>query len=147
MNNTPPKGIECLKEGFYLYNFDIIYGQNAVGKARVEQQGLYYHFICKCTLPSDSIHYVILENDDRQYNLGVCVPCGDKFQAYKRIPVKEFKNGNFHFRLKAKEAKSIVPIHPDPEKPFAYLQNLQGARLDISEQGMQIVLEETKCLI
>lgn len=144
MNTTPPEGIECLKEGFYLYNYDIVYGQNTIGKARVEQVGLYYHFICQCVLPCESVHYVILQSGDRQFNLGVCVPNGDKFQAYKRIPVKEFEKNDFHFRLIPKEEKSKLLIEPDPEKPFAYLQNLQDARLDVYEKGIQIVLDETK---
>ena len=130
-----------------MYNYDIVYEQGIIGKAHVEKKGLFYHFSCQCTLPSASIHYVILESGDRQYNLGVCVPEGNKFRAYKRIPVKEFEKNDFRFRLLPKEEKSKIMIEPDSEKPFAYLQDLQDARLDISDTGKHIVLNKTKYLI
>ena len=127
--------------------YDIYFGGDVMGKAYIKQEGLYYYFQCWCQLPSASIHCVILQSGEKEYNLGVCVPDGDKFQTNKRIPIKQFKNEDFKFYLKSKQVdkKSVVTV--DPEKPFEHLQELDNAQLDLSNALPQICLHDTKSSI
>ena len=129
-----------------MHNYDVFYGQDKIGKASVEREGLYYHFRCQCDQPSDGIYYGILQTENRQFNLGVCIPENGRFCAYKRIPVKEFENENFKFCLITKDAKRKMLVAVDKDKPFGYLQDLESASLNHSGEEIQIALNGTKYL-
>jgi len=147
MNRIPLWGIECLREGFILHNgYDIYLGEDVTGKACVKQEGLYYHFQCWCRLPSASIHCVILQSRGKEYNLGVCVPDGDKFRADKRIPIKQFDDPEFKFYLMERNQRNKILIAVDSQKPFEHLQDLENAQLDLSNELPQICLHDSKSL-
>lgn len=147
MNRIPPAGIECHREGYILHSYDIFLGQDVMGSVNIEREGLYYHFRCSCQLPSASIYYVILQNGNKEFNLGVCIPDGNTFRAYKRIAMKQFDNEDFKFNLVPKQKTSKTLVAVDPAKPFEHLQDLENARLDLSNDTTQIVIEGSICAI
>jgi len=146
MNRIPLWGIECLREGFHLLSYyDIYLGQDIIGKARVKAEGMFFRFECQCRIPSESIHYAIVQCGEKEFNLGVCIPEGNSYLAYKRIPIKEFKNEELRFFVQEKKEKNTVRVSVNPQKPFAYLQHLDHAKLDFSDENPQILLDDPKC--
>ncbi len=110
--------------------YEIYLGQDAVGRADVEQQGLYYHFMCRCQLSGDVVYRVMVSCGTHQENLGVLVPVGDMFCAEKRLPLKRLGKGKLEFRLLPKHPKldkKFIPL--GPEEPFSYLTKLKNAYL------------------
>lgn len=141
MNRIPLWGIECLREGFILYNyFDIYLGQDVIGKARVFQEGLFFHFQCQCSLPSQTVYHVILQCGSKEFDLGVGVPTED-YLSYKRISIKQFENTQFRFYIAEKKKTVTERVEVDSEKPFAYFEQLEFAKLDTSEEKPIICLE------
>lgn len=130
-----------------MHNYDIYFGQDVIGKVNIEREGLYYHFRCCCQLPSSSIYYVILKNGNKEFNLGVCVPDGNRFRAHKRIAIKYFDDEDFKFNLTPKQEVQKILVEVDSEKPFEHLQDLEKAQLDLSNGITQILIEESKCEI
>lgn len=145
MNRIPLCGIQCLREGFTLfYEYNVFQGQDIIGSAGVKQEGLYFSFQCRCKPKSDAIHIAMVENNGKKYDLGVCVPEQDGFTAYKRIAIKEFKDMEFKFCIKEKEEVHTAPVDADENKPFPYLQDLDGAHLDLTSGFPQICITDIK---
>lgn len=143
MNRIPPWGIECLREGFTLYkDYNIFCGQDVIGSACVRQEGLFFCFQCRCKPPSGAMHSVIVVNNGKEFNLGVCVPDGEEFTAYKRISIKQFKDMELKFYLREKEEIPTQCVAVEENKPFEHLENLEFARLDLTQEHPQICLNE-----
>ena len=100
------------------------------GKVSVRQQGLYYHIHCRCKVEREDVYRLILTSGDRQENLGILIPEGEAFVLSRKIPVKQFTEGEWFFRIVPKEifvSGSFVPISPD--EPFAYISQLKDSFL------------------
>lgn len=108
-------------------DYNVIFGNEAVGKVQVIRQGLYYRFFCRCRLSGDVVCRLFVQCGDKRENLGVVVPVDDGFGLETRIPVKRLGEGDMDFRLEPKSEKAadgkFVPIYP--EEPFAYIDRLQ----------------------
>jgi len=115
--------------------FEVHYGNRAVGKVQLLRQGLYMRVICRCTVPGDQVLRLYAVWGDRRENLGVVVPDGDGFLLDKKIPAKRIGNGTVKFVLSSgggtRQGK-FVPICP--EEPFLYIDRLKNAFLQ-SEHG------------
>ena len=100
------------------------------GKVSVRQQGLYYHVHCRCKVVREDIYRLILTSGDHQENLGILIPEGDSFVLSRKIPAKQFPEGEWLFRIVSKEISAsgcFVPISPD--EPFAYISRLKDSFL------------------
>lgn len=111
------------------------------GKVSVKQQGLYYHFQCRCTVDSDDIHRLVLSCGDIQENLGILVPYEGSFVLTTKIPIKQIKEGNWSFQIIPKRNipdNHFIPI--SPEEPFAYVSRLKESFLvyQNGQPGIQI---------
>lgn len=109
---------------------DVCLGGKTVGRAQVQQQGLYYVFTCRCTLSGDTVWHLCASCGEKQVDLGVLVPMEGGFGLTTRRPVKLLGEGKIQFTLKPKQDKAarFSPIYP--EEPFAYLQRLKDAFLE-----------------
>lgn len=120
--------------------YDILLGNEPVGKAVVERQGLYYRFDCRCKLSGTVIYRLSVESNGHHENLGVPVPVGEEFRLTTKLAVKKLGKGQFRFRVLPKHQKhesSFIPVYP--EEPFAYLTRLQNAFLEVRDGQVGVV--------
>ncbi len=118
--------------------FAIFAGNDIVGRAEVKQKGLYYHITCVCNPPTNGIHRIIMQENDIQKDLGICVPQGDEFTLFKRIPIKTFQGNDFMFQLV--EPGKVAHIVSE-NMPFEYLDKLETARLQRTNGQLRIVID------
>ncbi|MBE6976711.1 MAG: hypothetical protein E7439_05920 [Ruminococcaceae bacterium] len=126
--------------------YEIQMGGQAVGKARVTRQGLYYHFDCRCRLSGQVICRLVAQSGDKTENLGIPVPCGKEFVLQKLVAAGKLGNGCLEIRVVPKGValdSSFIPLKP--EEPFAYIARLKNACLQRKNGQLGILLrEETK---
>ena len=123
--------------------YDIHLGSAVAGKAIVEKQGLYYRFSCRCRLSGSSMQRILVSCGDKQVDLGICIPMDDAFGLDKKIPCKHLGEGVPEFRLLPKHPRAgrmFVPVYP--EEPFAYMQKLKNAYLEIQNGQPGVVISE-----
>lgn len=125
--------------------YDIMLADQSIGTASVKRVGLYYSFCCRCRLSGDVIYKLIVSCGENEESLGVCVPRGNGFGLETRLPVKRLGEGSMRFFAapRHRELKGrFVPIRA--EEPFAYIDKLQKAHLEIRGGQMGIVLPEAE---
>ena len=123
--------------------FEIKDGSSSVGKATVQQQGLYYRISCRCRLPREGMHRLLVVCNEKQEDLGTLVPIDDVFGLEKRIPVKRLGEGSPQFQLIAKGnpgTRKFAPVYP--EEPFTYMSRLKEAYLERRDGQLGIVIRE-----
>ena len=108
--------------------YDILLGGEAVGKAQVTREGLYYCFACRLRLSGEVMYKLTLVKDEESLDLGVPAPQGGVFTLTTRIPAKRIGDGPFLIRAVPKHAPmgtKFVPLKED--EPFRYLTRLNEA--------------------
>jgi len=118
-------------------NYEIQQGDKLLGKVNVTREGLYYRISCRCQLPGEGMHHLVLRCGGREINLGICVPMEGSFGVEKKIPCKSVEQGRPEFLLLPKHESiqgKFVPIYP--EEPFSYMERLKDAFL--ARQGDQL---------
>ncbi len=116
--------------------YDVYFGAEAVGRVRVERQGLYYQFSCACVWQEGMYH--LMANGEK---LGLMVPSDGKLCLQTRLPAKRFEQRDVRFSLLPKHAKmtlSFIPLRP--EEPFSYLRRLENAYLARRDGQIGVVL-------
>ena len=127
----------CCYEGVYIL-YDIISNGEQIGYVNVEKEGLYYKFVCKCTFHDQNVHRVVVSDGESVLKLGICVPDGDKFTLLSRVPVKYLKGKNLRFWVES-NCSSCIPVSSG--KPFAQLDKLETARLQITNGQPSIIID------
>ena len=124
--------------------YPIWFGKEQVGQVDVEQQGLYYHFYCRCRLSSDVMCRVNMSCNAIHASLGILVPVGDDHVLTKRIPIKQFSQGIPEFWITAKAPKMEgIRIDVYPEEPFRYIAKLEKAYLEQHRNKHRICIDGT----
>ena len=120
---------KLLQGGIFLECYDVYLGQDAVGKAYVSLQGLYYRIQCRCAMSSQVMHRLVITCGEQQESLGVLIPFGQEFGLDTRIAVKRIGEGVLRFKVLPKHTsmEEFVPL--SPEEPFAYLRRLRSSYL------------------
>lgn len=95
--------------------YDIKHEGAPVGTARMEKQGLYYVFSCRCRLPKEGLYRIHAINGDAREDLGICIPMDGVFGMDKKVPQKRIGEGILTFELVPKDwqPQEIVP-EPEP---------------------------------
>ena len=123
--------------------YDVKIGQEKVGKIRVEKQGLYYRFSCRCMLSGKTVHCVQALCGGTRVHLGVCVPMDGRFGLEKKLPCKQFPGGKTEFLLIPRgenQGRKFVPVYP--EEPFSYMAKLKDAFLEIRDGQVGVSIPE-----
>lgn len=110
--------------------YKVFLGNESVGIAEVKRCGLYYHINCRCCISGDVPYKVIITGDNKEVDLGLCVPKEGGFGMEVRIPVKQIGEGALSFRAIPRHRfnnAEFVPICS--EEPFRYLYRLGNAYL------------------
>ena len=119
-----------------------VYGKHA-GKVIVQRQGLYYHFLCRCSLTGDIMYRLVVTCGTVQESLGILVPKDGSFMLETRLPIKRIGVGNLSFALIPKHETiggRFVPI--SPEEPFAYISRLKNSFLILRNGQPGICIEK-----
>ena len=95
--------------------YDITHEGAPVGTARMEKQGLYYVFSCRCRLPKEGLYRIHAINGAAREDLGICIPMDGVFGMDKKVPQKRIGEGTLTFELVPKDwqPQEIVP-EPEP---------------------------------
>ena len=99
--------------------YEITYDTAPVGTVRVEKQGLYFLFSCRCRLPDESLYRIHGCYGDDRVDLGICVPMGQLFGMDKKIPTRQIPEGIPSFQLLPKDWKPEIPEAVEPQEPVA----------------------------
>jgi hypothetical protein len=137
--------------------YEILYGQQPVGTARMEKQGLYYCFFCRCHLPEEGMFRIHAVTDETREDLGICVPVDGVFGMDKKIPAKRLGKGKISFALLPKDAppqeeepqeelmeepreEEMMFLPVAEEEPFEELDKLENAVLAEQEGQTGILI-------
>lgn len=123
--------------------YEIRRGNETVGTATIEKQGLYYRICCRCKVSGEGMRRIVAICGKQREDLGICVPMDGDFGLDKKIPCKRFGTGTPEFSLLPKYpdmAGKFVPVYPD--EPFAYMTRLKDAYLQIRDGQPGIVIAE-----
>ena len=129
-------------------NYTVSFGNQTVGKVQVLRQGLYYRFVCRCSLSGDVVCRLKVVCGGREESLGVVVPMDGGFGLDTKLPVKRLGEGKLEFYLAPKGVASVereapagqfVPIYPD--EPFAYIARLKKAFFAIQNGQPGVILK------
>lgn len=116
-------------------DYAVRFGDKTVGKAQVTVEGLYYHVVCRCKLTGEVMVRLEAACGDKRENLGILIPGENGFELDTRFPISRVGRGELSFRLLPRHdplaGRVFVPI--TPEEPFAYLERLKTAFLEIQE--------------
>ena len=121
--------------------FDIILGNESIGKADVQKEGLYYRITCRCRLSGEVTYKVIASCGEQKADLGILVPENGAFMLTTRIPMKKLGEGAMLFRAEPRHPKlegKFVPISAD--EPFSYLSRLENAYMQIRDGQIGVIL-------
>ena len=121
--------------------YDVFWGSEVIGQARVERRGLYYHFDCRCKLTGEGICRVTVSCGGHHENLGILIPAGDDFVLSRKLAAKRLGIGKPEFRVLPRHQKTkvtFIPVYPD--EPFRYLNRLQNAFMEVrnGQRGVSI---------
>ena len=111
-------------------NYQVYFGEQAVGRVQVKREGLYYRFCCRCSLSGAVVCRLVLTCGEEQVHLGILVPMGESFGLDTRVPVKRLGETEPEFQVlpgRVVTSGRFVPIKP--EEPFAYIARLKEAFL------------------
>lgn len=120
---------------------DIMLGGQAIGRAQIEKEGLYYRFSCCCNLSGEVVYRLSVRCGEKTENLGIPVPQNGRFELNTRIPVKRLGSGEMQIFAVPKHAQpegNFVPL--SPEEPFRYLKRLENAFLQVRDGQVGLVI-------
>ena len=123
--------------------YEIRRGNDVVGTATVEKQGLYYRFCCRCKITGEGMRRIVITCGKQREDLGVCVPIDGDFGMDKKIPCNHFGAEKPEFLLLPKYPDAqgkFVPVYPD--EPFAYMSRLKDAFLEVREGLPGVLIPE-----
>ena len=150
--------------------YEIKYGDMPVGTARIEKQGLYLSFSCRCRLPEEGMYRIHVISGVSREDLGICIPKDGVFGMDKKIPAKRLGTGSLEFVLVPKDWKPSIVNAPEPEilmeqeipvpeqeevgeptgqfipvseeEPFDHLDKLENAHMEIRDDQPGIVIDQ-----
>ena len=123
--------------------YDILLAGEPIGQAKVEKQGLYLRFICRCRLSGETMCRVLVTCGHREADLGILVPQNGAFVLDTRLPARLLGDGPLLFRVMPRHRPlegKFVPL--SPETPFSYLTKLENAYLAHKNGQTGIFLQE-----
>ena len=121
--------------------YQIYLGNEVIGTAQVEKQGLTYCISCRCRLSGEVPYKVVVRCDGKEADLGLLVPENGAFQLKSRLSVKQLGVGEISFHAVPRHVTPdglFVPV--SAEEPFRYLSRLENAFMSQSKGRMGVIL-------
>lgn len=125
--------------------YPIFLGGQTVGQAKVRREGLYLHFSCTCRFSGEMVYKLTVSCGEHTENLGIPVPSGGQFCLQTSRPVKRLGEGKLTFCAAPRHGEltgKFIPL--SPEEPFAYLNRLKSAFLQVRAGQLGVVIPDEK---
>jgi len=122
--------------------YQIVWKGNQVGNAEIRKEGMFYRFSCRCRLTGKGVYRVAVTDGQNKYDLGICIPNGNSYSCVARLPCNRLNGTDFLFLLTDSKKKRGIPIATG--KPFAYLDKLNTARLQITDGQAEIIIDSVQ---
>ena len=125
--------------------YDVKLGPEKLGTVTVTRQGLYWQFLCRCSLSGEVMYDLTIRVGEVQEKLGLLTPENGSFCLRAKLPVKRVGQGSPQFFLQPRHAQVqglFVPVRP--EEPFAYIRRLEQAYLAVQNRQIGVMLQEEK---
>ena len=93
--------------------YEVMYGNDVIGKVQVIPQGLYCQIICRCRGTYEQVLRLFAEEQGHRENLGVLIPEADGLLLDRKIPAKRLSSGKLRFYLSSAcgcDGGHFVPI-------------------------------------
>ena len=120
--------------------WDIYYNEQIMGVANIKKEGLYYIIFCECTLPDDGVYRIVASDQKAEWNLGICVPTGNRFTLCARVPIKRLPGDVLSFRLVKKDLyENVYTVMTN--QPFVGLEQLESARFQQDGEAGRIIID------
>ena len=126
-----------------MKEYDVTMGENIVGRAWIEKQGLYLLIQCQCHFAGDEMRRLKVSCGQNEVDLGILVPERDCFVLKCRIPVKRLGKGDCRFLIMRKNREldgKFIAVYP--EEPFAYISRLKQAHMARQDDRIGVILPE-----
>lgn len=133
--------------------YDITYDGAIVGTAKMEKQGLYHVFSCRCRLPDDGLYRIHVFCGEKYEDLGICIPMGDTFGMDKKLAAKKLGEGPVSFALHPKDwkvEKSVIkpesiPAEEEvlPEEAYPLQEEMQPETENVLPEPEEESLQQT----
>lgn len=126
-------------------SYKVYQGQEIIGEATVEKEGLYFHIYCRCELDRESMYKLMAVWENGEENLGILIPVSGRFGLEKRIPAKRLPVEEIAFRVipyHRSLGKRFAPVYP--EEPFSYLEKLKKATFAERDGQAGVLFPEEK---
>ena len=116
-----------------MKRYDIYLDDNLVGQAAVAEVGLFSEFSCICNFENTGPYRIKVAYEDRELDLGICVPEGNRFAINTKIPSKHLGKGDPRFRAVGNRESSgdFTPIIVN--EPFQHVAILDKGRFVLKD--------------
>ncbi len=123
--------------------YKILMDKKTVGTAQIIRVGLYYNIICQCKISGTKMVRIIMENESKTVDLGVCVPGENCFEIRTKIPAKQIEGDKFLFLAVENQKNKTVEFFPvSEEEPFIYLEKLKSAKVQIRSGEIGVTFQD-----
>ena len=119
--------------------YEIIEDGNPIGKACIEQEGLYYKITCRLYKGVDCKR-IYLHSNSGTVCLGYCIPVDDVFGFDTKISMKRAGESDFWFSVNEKKER-LVPISEN--EPLEAIEHLMNYEIIIHENQLFLRISDT----
>ena len=118
--------------------FQITSNGRTIGFADVQKEGCIYKIFCSCDMQLNACSRIYLSDGAKIMDLGICVPCGDRFVLTKRVSAKSIVKEKLQFSVKSNNTLAI-PV--ENSKEFLRLDKLAFAKFQMQNNKAQILID------
>ncbi len=117
-----------------LRSASVMYAGKTVGTVMIQKNGLYYSFICRCSLPLNKMYTLWAEWEEHREKLGLLIPEQEKFTLRTQMAIKCFPEETVRFCIYERGRENATDFYPvTAEEPFAELERLPNARFYVKD--------------
>ena len=126
-----------------IRHYEVYENGKQAGMVMLGRRGLYWAVSCRCDADRGRGKRLVVRGDPGRIDLGWLYPVDGRFGLETTVPVKKLGEGEFCFALEGPQERYRF-IALDPEKPFAYLDQLEQCRFAVRDGRSGLLLPEKK---
>lgn len=119
--------------------YEVMLNDRTAGHVTLQRQGAYYLLTCECDLHMTQRHHLILMIDDKETDLGLCLPNETGLELRTRIKASWIGDSIPRFVLvKHDPMDNGCTFTVKPNEPFDEISRIQYGRLSIQNGAYRI---------
>ena len=112
--------------------YEVMLNDRIVGHVTLQRQGVYYLLSCECGLHMTQRYHLMLMINDKETDLGLCLPNKTGLELRTRIKVSLVGDSTPRFELVRHDPMvNGCTFTLKPNEPFAEISKIQYGRLNI----------------